>query len=856
MIDRSPRIARFRVTLTGLVFFFCSLLLLTTVLVWSDATRKVDRLLYDSWVRFHQTAVPDDVVIVAFDTESLNAVGRWPWSRKIQAQLIERLAAYQPDLVVFDVLYTEASEVRVDDLSVGGAIGELQRSVLPVLTETGGGRLSTEALPIADIVRQASSLGHVFLPIDDDGIVRRTYLKAGIKQAHWSTLALAGLELLDQAPLTLPGRIVPDQREAQGFWALDNEVYIPFYGASGSFPRIPAVDILQGEVSPELLQNKVVFVGLTAAGLGDVVPTPVSALNQPVPGVEIHANIFSALREGSMVARVDRYSTILLAFFLLALMLLVYSRAPPEWSLIGALVGSVVPVVVSFLMYRYASLWFAPFAASAPILGSYLVWSRHRLMYVNRFLERERETSMDFMPQRPADPNQALARFFNSALLHLPVEGWRFSIGREQYSGGEPLPKLLPAGQDERWVVRNDYYVKRYPTADGLLVELRISEPEIGAQLGDYIDSLARVRAKERASLLSGSIEKLQTNVRTLREQLEWLRSVRAFADTMLDAAPAGFSVWNPAGECIRSNQLIHQLVSGLEDRANLVSFIQCLGRDPLTGDDARQLQQLITAREPWMISYHGEARELVVNFRAVGKTLLERLICVTVVDVTEIRTAERARAEMVDYLSHDLRSPLISALYLLESHPDSRIARNIQSSLAMMDDLLHIARADSLTEARFQPLLLNSVLDNSLDQLLPQARNRNIRFELQTIDDELWVVGDAASLERAISNIVGNAIKYSPEDTLITINLTGADSCAVLTVDDQGVGIDPDMLDQLFARFRRDSTTADSHKGIGLGLALVARVVGLHGGQVHASNLPVGTRINLSLPLEKPASQ
>ena len=115
--------------------------------------------------------------------------------------------------------------------------------------------------------------------------------------------------------------------------------------------------------------------------------------------------------------------------------------------------------------------------------------------------------------------------------------------------------------------------------------------------------------------------------------------------------------------------------------------------------------------------------------------------------------------------------------------------------------------------------------------------------------------MGDAASLERAFTNIVGNAIKYSPEDTTIAIMLVGNNGQAKLTVDDQGVGIDPGMLGQLFTRFKRDSTTAADHQGIGLGLALVSQVVGLHSGRVWASNLPVGTRITLTLPLEVQAS-
>ena len=162
------------------------------------------------------------------------------------------------------------------------------------------------------------------------------------------------------------------------------------------------------------------------------------------------------------------------------------------------------------------------------------------------------------------------------------------------------------------------------------------------------------------------------------------------------------------------------------------------------------------------------------------------------------------------------------------------------------------MARADSLTEARFTPLLFNDVIDNSLDQMLPQAKSRHIQFDLDMPDDDLWIEGDAPSLERAVSNILSNAIKYSPDDTSIKIRLYGVSGSAILIIDDEGVGIDPAMLGQLFARFKRDASTESEFKGIGLGLALVSRVVTLHGGQVVASNLPKGTRITLQLPLEK----
>ena len=140
---------------------------------------------------------------------------------------------------------------------------------------------------------------------------------------------------------------------------------------------------------------------------------------------------------------------------------------------------------------------------------------------------------------------------------------------------------------------------------------------------------------------------------------------------------------------------------------------------------------------EPWQV-IHADSkieRELIINFSAVGETLRDRLICASVLDVSDIRSAERARAEMVDYLSHDLRSPLISALYLLEDESSeskkrfdtevkARIENNIHHSLSMMDDLLNVARADSLTEESFTELLFNAVLDNCLLYTSPSPRD------------------------------------------------------------------------------------------------------------------------------------
>jgi len=351
----------------------------------------------------------------------------------------------------------------------------------------------------------------------------------------------------------------------------------------------------------------------------------------------------------------------------------------------------------------------------------------------------------------------------------------------------------------------------------------------------------------------------------------------------VLAGGPIGFVVWNPAGEWVRGNALVREMLPVLGERALLVEFLRAVGHDPHGPESSGNRQRfdaLLLDGRPWQLSHESGERALVVNLSAIGGRLSKRLVCASVIDVSEIRSAERARAEMVDYLSHDLRSPLVSALALLgddaeEGAPGGRtdaarphrpiealppvaradVAGNIRRSLAMMDDLLNIARADSLSEASFSDVLIESALDNALSELQPQARERGIRLDVDECEEELWMSGDGHSLERAMANIVGNAIKYSPDGTIVRVKLHRVGDQGVFEVSDDGVGIDPAVIGELFTRFRRDARVAGRIKGTGLGLAFVARVVDQHAGVIEATSEPGrGTRVVLKLPLERVA--
>jgi|GEM_PF-164824 len=874
------RTQRGGITVPWLAGFLLLLLLASAALVWLDATRKVDRLIHDSWVRLHQHPPPDDIVIAAIDPESLARLGRWPWSRELQAQVLEELARNGVQGVVIDVLHIEPASDAADQ-RLAAAVASLSVSVMPVLVERGAGGGGIEELPISEIISVVSDIGHINAPIDDDGIVRRVYLKEGRGRAHWPTLSLAALaQFSPDSPRleALPGRRIVEAEKTDG-WKHDYEVLIPFSGPSGSFTRIPAAKIALGEIERSELEGRIVFFGLTTTGLGDVVPTPVSALDQPMPGIELHANIFTALRNGTLVTRAPPWLGPVVALLVLPLMLLLYSRASPRYALPGALIGALLPIAVSYLLYLTAQLWFAPLSASVPIVASYLLWSRHRLEYVNRFLERELAKFAPHLPARGPSDDQDLTDFFRNASRHLPLKGWRFDTRHAAYSSGADAPSGDAEALVGEWSVVDGIYSKRYRTPAQLRIDLAIDAVPAAEEITAYVDSLARVRSRETAVRARSSVERLQSNAERLREQMAWLRGVKVFSETILAGGPIGFIIWNPAGEWVRGNALARSMLPGLGERALLIDFLDIVGLSLGTGhwdeqppvDDRQKAHRerynaLLFDGLPWQVTHEQGERALVVNFSAVGHRLSRRLICASVIDVSEIRSAERARAELVDYLSHDLRSPLVSALAMLGDADSESVdgvprdrnrppdpATHIRSSLAMMDELLNVARADSLNETLFADLLLDDVVENALSELLPQARARDIRFEVADIESEMWMSGDAGSLERTVINIVGNAIKYSHDGSTVRIALSRVGDDGVLIVDDEGVGIDPDVIDEIFTRFRRDARVAGRIAGTGLGLAFVSRVVRRHAGTIKATSAPGrGTRVTLKLPLER----
>lgn len=215
--------------------------------------------------------------------------------------------------------------------------------------------------------------------------------------------------------------------------------------------------------------------------------------------------------------------------------------------------------------------------------------------------------------------------------------------------------------------------------------------------------------------------------------------------------------------------------------------------------------------------------------------------------DVTALRDTERQREEALRLLTHDMRAPQASILAVLDAEGEAlppplrrRIARLASQTLDLADQYVQFARAGTLPPARDLVDLRDALLD-AADDLFPLARSRGVEVATEVPEDEALVMGDRAVLTRAIQNLLGNAIKYSPSGGRAVASVTVAADMVRFEVTDMGRGIAADDLKTLFAPFRRLAAPdgAPAEPGAGLGLAFVKRVVERNGGRVFAESEP-----------------
>lgn len=743
-----------------------ALALLATVLALGGWTWRADRVVYDAAMSLWRRPPPADIVIVAIDDASVQAIGRWPWSRSVHATLLERLAAARPRAVLLDLVLSEADPDPRQDELLADALRKARPVVLPVpfLALPGGAPALLEPVPG---VRAVVALGSAEAAVDADGVLRHAFLEAGPVEPLLPHAAVALLRAGGEPVHPDLALEQGDDVAAGAAWQRRGRFLVQFGGPPGHVRQVPYVDVLRGLVPPDALQGRYVLVGMTAQGLGDTLATPVNADRKSMPGVEALAHMLQTLRAGSAPRAWPAVWVAGVSSAALALLVLAFRLGGTRAALAVALLVQPAALAASVGAMGVGH-WFSPIPFMMAAALGYPLWSWRRLERGVDLLDREIARLSSDSGTRASRPRMA------------PVD-------RRDRLGGR-LAALAQAAETVRSAQRFlADALAGLPTAmlvdDG---EGRVLMANPAAAALFEVESADEMRGLDLARLLG----EFQTE-----EPLDWVEAL-----------------------------------VGLRHRgANLSVRV----RRPDLGDHLVQ----------------GHVAEL-----GGGARLL-----VAITDIGAIARAERAREELLAFVSHDLRSPATSIDLLAGLELEGcgvlrgdalmlEMQRLARRTLAMADDFVRVAQA-AQRPLTIRMVPLQALLDELHADFRPQALAARVTLAVTPpIGAVEWSM-DRALVLRALGNLVSNAIRHGPAQSVVRLSARLLASGRLsLGVDDQGPGLDAEALQRL-NEGESGLVPVQAH-GVGFGLLFVQQVAKRHRGRLRVEPGPQGG-VSFSMELD-----
>ncbi|MCR8921194.1 CHASE2 domain-containing protein [Dasania sp. GY-MA-18] len=739
-----------------------------------NISKQFDWLLYDQVQQFSQLPAANDIVIVNIDEKSIATLGRWPWPRDKHAQLITQLQQAGAKAIAFDIIFADSDSNNPEaDLAFAQAIADHGKVLLPLYIKQISLQGQVLEVPPAPLFyRAAHSIGHVHVAPNEDGVVRSLFLKEGVNSAYWPHLSLALWQML-AGPQPLPGsqQAAANTTSQQQYIIRDFHNFLPMPGPQQGLRHVSYSDVINAEVDSSLLKHSLVFVGASAAGLGDTITTPIGTMN----GVEFNAWAFHALRNGVLIQQLNRTTLIICHSISVFILLLILGRLSPRAFLTATLLSIIGLVTISALLQLQAQLWLAISPIIIALLAFYPLWSWRRL-----------EVALHYLCQEMNDLESS------------------------------PITTALAISANKK--------------------------PSTKAK-GSELVSQTINRLKQLRNIA-------QTNQRLMQKSLEQLNDAVIISNT--------------SGRIILSNQAFAEMISPTEQQQqDLYAALSNIELQNYNWPSVINDLQINSPAFALQGTHKHSGKDLFCqgHVAAINSSHNDTFI-ISITDVSQLKAAEKSRIEALNFLSHDLRSPMVSVLAIIEqqqkhTNPQQQALANIallvQKNLSYAESFLQLNRAEAITHEQLHLCDLHSVFDSAQTQAIALAHSKNINIITQRSNEDAWVLGDNNLLERALINLLSNAIKYSPANSKVSLSLIAEDEQLLLQVCDQGCGINADELPTLFDRYTR----AKQHQhemGSGLGLHFVATVAHKHQGQIEVSSqLGEGSCFTLKLPKANP---
>ncbi len=777
---------------------------------------------------------PNDIIIVAIDEPSIAKLGRFPWSRDLTAKVLDKISAAAPKVISLDILYSEPTDENADNLlsvaikrAGNVVIGEqlIENRDTPELSRAEW----LKSLPL--IENSAAGSGHVNVETETDGAARELLLKLADDEGEtrWA-LAVETIRVGDilnaddvnetqnfvrlgtrKIPFTPVERNLPIKKSDANTRLSSVQplrMTIDYIGATGSFAAqtYSFADVLDGKISPEKFHGKYVLLGATAATLGDRISTPFVHTDNAdgdqhgdlMPGVEILANeINTILRERFYQPVSDWTATFFAALTAIAVIFMLGFAEGNSETLkqIGVLAGLLALIFFGSYLVFVDGFIIPPIV---PVLISLIVAAPLAL------LRRSLAASLN------------LDERINELLV---AENRIFTNGRKSFSSEKSY---------ENEFQNDKYYLPR---------GLEWKSNALGFLSRDLIN---------RAD----------------------------FIDSALRSIEDGLLIADSDGQISFANKSALKIFNSSERRIigkDIFAFLAETENKTFDEGEAEKSLALLTLEQ---ISIEREitlgakdSRFFILRMAAVSKSETDETlgIVATLSDVTQHRELQKTKNDVIALVTHELRTPLtaiqgmseVLTEHEVEPEPQRKMLLTINTEAKrlaqMINEYLDITRLEAgAQKTNLAPVNVESLIERSLLLLDPVAANREIKIVSRFETNQTTVSANAERLAQMLTNIVANAIKYSPPNTIIKVETRIEKSDLQIIVTDEGYGISAEQLPRIFQKFYRVPRRNEAEiTGTGLGLALAREIAEMHGGYISVtSELEKGSTFTINLPL------
>jgi two-component system phosphate regulon sensor histidine kinase PhoR len=383
------------------------------------------------------------------------------------------------------------------------------------------------------------------------------------------------------------------------------------------------------------------------------------------------------------------------------------------------------------------------------------------------------------------------------------------------------------------------------------LREMRILADWVAA--GDFTRK-APLRAPDEIGHVSAALNRMADE---LSARLDKLRAERSKLEAVISSMEEGVIPLDPDGRILGVNAASKELFGLRDDPQGLKLWevIRLPGLEEAAGKTLRH-------RTPVTDSFEVGDRVLSVRLSPVkdgpGAVLVAH-------DITEDRRYDTLRKEFVANVSHELRTPLSVVQGYVETLSEgawkeeksaleflSIIDKNVRRLSAIVSDLLDLSKLESGGQVLDpREVDVRGLVDRVAEAFRPVAERKHQQFSAEVAPGTGMLEADGALLERALSNLVDNALKYTPERGRIRISAGLENGHVVMSVEDNGGGIPEADLPRIFERFYRvDKSRSRDLGGTGLGLSIVKHIIQLHGGTISVRSSPAGSTFTVRLPV------